>query len=319
MPRSRGDKEYILPFNGLNTEVNLLHFPQEFAVDVLNMEPDYNPQMVRPRKGVSTTGSVTLVETRNASAHDVAINSFLWENVNDDPDKNFIVIQVGRYLYFLDDTTYVANAERVDLNDVLSGTVEGTLALLEPTRVEFANVKGNLLVCANAINPTLLRYTGTAIEATEIVLQQRDLLGIDDGLEVDERPISGAYTDDHKYNLFNQGWYQQRRLASGSTTLSDPIASFFGAFTPAVYPSNSDIPFLGMVEDAGDLIFDPEWLRDQTFGSTPSAKGHFIVDVFAIDRATALGAPQSSTSGKYFLGSEEWNDKWTILTNTAIP
>ena len=203
MPRTAGDKEYILPFSGLNTEVNLLHFPQEFAVDVLNMVTDYNPQMVRPRKGVSTTGSVTLVETRNASAHDVAINSFLWENVNDDPDKNFIVIQVGGYLYFLDDTTYVANTERVDLNDVLSGTVEGTLALLEPTRVEFTNVKGNLMACANAINPTLLRYTGTAIEATEVILQQRDLLGIDDGLEVDERPTTGTVTDDEDaFTLF---------------------------------------------------------------------------------------------------------------------
>ena len=318
MPRSRGDKEYILPFNGLNTEVNLLHFPQEFAVDVLNMVPDYNPQMVRPRKGVSTTGSVALVETRNASAHDVAINSFLWENVNDDPNKNFIVVQVGRYLYFFDDTTYVANTERIDLNDVLSGTAEGTLLLLESTRVEFTNVKGNLMACTNAINPTLLRYTGSAIEATEIILQQRDLLGIDDGYEVDERP-TGAITDDHKYNLYNQGWYQQRRLASGSTTVSDPIASFFSAFTPNVNPSNSDIPFLGMVEDAGDLIFDPEWLRDQTFGSTPSAKGHYIVDVFAIDRATAFGAPQSSTSGHHFFGSDKWNDEWIKLVNEPIP
>ena len=303
MPRSRGDKEYILPINGLNTESNLLHFPQEFAVDVLNMESDYNPQMVRPRKGIATQSTAVLVETRNTSDHDIAIHSFLWENVNDDADTNLIVVQVGRYIYFFDDTTYAANAKRIDLNTVLSGTVEGTVSLAEKERVDFANVKGNLVMCGNAINPTLIRLTGSTIEATALILQQRDLLGIDDGLEVDERP--STLSDDHKYNLYNQGWYLNRRTASGSTATSSPITNFEVVYSNT-YPSNADIVYLGMVEDDGDLIFDAEWLHDQTFGSTPAAKGHYIVDIFNLDRDTPLSSPQASTSGGTFHGSVPW-------------
>ena len=46
-------------------------------------------------------------------------------------------------------------------------------------------------------------------------------------------------------------------------------------------------------------MFDAEWLRDQTFGSSPAARGHFVVDAFKIDRATLLADPSNSgtTSG----------------------
>ena len=132
MPRSRGDKEYILPIQGLNTEANLLHFPQEFSPDVLNMEPDYNPQVIRPRKGIRTSLLPRLAETRDASDHDVAISSYLWESANNDPDTNLVIVQVGRYLYFFNDTgvddptASVING-RIDLNNSLSGTAKGTV------------------------------------------------------------------------------------------------------------------------------------------------------------------------------------------------
>jgi hypothetical protein len=314
--QARGDKEYVLPVKGLNTESNLLHFPQEFSPSLSNMEIDYSPQVVRPRKGIAITGSATLAETRNASAHDVAIHSFLWEAVAGDPEKNFIVVQVGRYLYFFDDGTFAAYASRNDINDLLSGTSKGTLALAEPTRVDFANVKGNLLMCSAQIDPVLFNYDdGINIVGTSLTLQMRDMLGIDDGLETDERPTT--LSDDHRYNLLNQGWAKKRRNTSGSAVESDPITTFFGAFTPAVYPSNADIPFLAMVEDAGDLIFDPEWLRDQTFGSTPSAKGHYTVDIFSIDRDAVIVDP--SFSGGLFGGSYTWNPNWSAIPTYATP
>ena len=315
MPRSRGDKEYILPISGLNTEANLLHFPAEFAADVLNMETDYNPQQVRPRKGIATQNSPVLVDTRNINEHDVAINSFLWENVNDDSSTNLLVVQVGMYIYFFDDTTYAANLKRIDLNTVLSGTSEGTLALAEPERVSFANVKGNLLICANAINPVLIRLDGTTLEAVPLTLQQRDLLGVDDALEIDERPVT--LSDDHRYNLLNQGWYLARRTASGSTATANPITTFFSAYSK--YPSNADIVYLGMVEDAGDLIFDPEWLHDQTFGSTPAAKGHYITDIFGTDRDAVITDPQSSTSGELYGGSVGWSDLRSKIALDDLP
>jgi len=320
MARARGDKEYILPVKGINTEANLLHFPQEFAVDVLNMEVDYSPQVVRPRKGVEVTGNTVPGDTRAASDHDIAVTSFLWEAVDENPDLNFVVVQVGRWVYFLDDSqltnaTTAANTKKLDVNDMLSGTTEGTLALAEPTRLEFANVKGNLLICSPQINPTVVKYNGTDFDAVTLNLQVRDLLGIEDGLKVDERP--STLTDDHEYNLLNQGWYKQRRAASGSPTESNPITTFYTAFTE--YPSNADVVYLGMIEDEGDLIFDPEWLRDQTFGATPAARGHFIMDVFNIDREDGLANPgdwTGKTGGSWKYGNPNWvvNTLWEVWT-----
>jgi len=295
MPLSRGDKEYILPTNGLNTEANILHFPQQFSPDVLNMEIDYSPQVVRPRKGIKTAASPRLVETRNASDHDIAISSFLWEAVNGDPDFNFVVLQVGRYIYLFDDDgitdpTASVHIERIDLNESLSGTAKGTLALLEPTRMNFANIKGKLLVCSEQIDPTLVQFDGTDLTISSLTLTARDILGISDGLKVDEHPAT--LTDDHTYNLLNQGWHKQRRLTSGSKIESDPIAEY--NTQNSEYPSNADVVWVGMVDDSGDLVFDAELLRDSTFGSTPSARGHYVIDIFNIDRDAILSDPLNS-------------------------
>ena len=302
MSRARGDKEYVLPFKGLNTEANLLHFPTEFSPDMLNMEIDFNPQMVRPRKGLAKSDLERLADTRNASDHDVAITTFLWEGVGQDPSLDFVVVQVAEWLYFYDSTglaspTTAVHSERYNLTGALSGTTKGTAALLEPTRVVMVNVKGKLLITSDQIDPVILSWnTGTSLlEPVILQLKIRDMFGIEDGLQIDEHP--STLTDDHKYNLFNQGWYKQRRLTAGSGTESDPIANY--NTTNSEYPSNADVVWVGMVEDTGDLLFDAEWLRDQTFGSSPAARGHFVVDAFKIDRATLLADPSNSgtTSG----------------------
>lgn len=300
MPRARGDKESILPVAGINTEANLLHFPQEFAVDVLNMEVDYDPQVVRPRKGLNTFNPPRLVETRNIGEHQIAIASFLWEAVDSDPNVNFVVVQVGRYVYFLDDTqindpTAGILTERIDLNDLLSGTVRGTIALAEAVRLNFTKVKGKLLMCSEHILPTLVQYDGTNLIITKMNLKMRDTLGVEDGLEIEEHP--STLTDDHRYNLLNQGWYKQRRLTAGKVEV-DPIAEYENQWT-GEYPSNADVVWVGMVDSSGDLIFDAEWLRDQTFGSTPAPRGHYVVDIFNIDREAVISTPSSSgaTSG----------------------
>jgi len=299
--RARGEKEYTLPFKGLNTEANLLHFPQEFSPDLLNMEIDYDPQMVRPRKGIEISTNNRLVETRTALQHNVGISYFLWESVDRDPDKDFIVLQVGLYLYFFDktglsDPSTSILAVRYDLTNSLSGTTKGTVATMEPQRVVMENVKGKLIVTAESIDPVIISYDSTAdtIQGSKLNLRIRDTLGIEDGLEVDNHPTT--LSDDHKYNLLNQGWYKQRRLTTASAVESDPITDYFGKFTPAVYPSNADVVWVGMVDSSGDLIFDAEWLRDQTFGSTLSARGHYVVDAFNIDRGAILLVPGSSGS-----------------------
>ena len=304
MPRARGDKEYVLPIKGMNTEANLLHFPVEFSPSMINMELDFNPQMVRPRKGLTKSGLQRLADTRNTSDHDVAITSYLWEGVGQSPDLDYIVVQVAEFLYFFDaaglaNPSTATHTETYDLTEALSATSKGTAALLEPTRVIMTNVKGKLLVVSEQIDPVIISWDAdtSVIDPVILSINIRDMFGIEDGLEIDEHPVGAAHTTDHLYNLYNQGWYKQRRLATGSKVESDPIAQY--NTENSEYPSNADIVWIGMVEDAGDLIFDAEWLQDQTFGSSPAARGHYVVDAFNIDRAAIIVDPQSSgiTSG----------------------
>ena len=281
----------------MNTEANLLHFPVEFSPDLLNMEIDFNPQMVRPRKGLAKSDLERLVDTRNTSDHNVAITSFLWEGVGQDNDLDYVVVQVAEFLYFFN-ANGLANPKtailsaRYDLTGALSGTAKGTAALLEPTRVIMANVKGKLLVTSEQIDPVIISWDIDTEVLLPVILEIkiRDMFGIEDGLQIDEH--SATLTDDHQYNLLNQGWYKQRRLTAGSGTESDPIAEYNSV--NGNYPSNADIPWLGMLEESGDLIFDAQWLRDQSFGSSPAARGHYIVDAFNIERSIIFATPSSS-------------------------
>lgn len=302
MPRVRGDKDYLFPVNGLNTESSPLNFPEQSAVDLLNVQVDFDPLRLKVRNGLKveaagSTGTLALGGVPLAPVD--AFTAYRWDNVDNDSTKSFIVVQLGKKLYFNDATAADVSGARqtfyIDLTTLKSGTAEGTDALAASTRVQFQEVKGRLMIVSRAIEPTLLSYDSSVptVQANKLTLQIRDTLGVDDSLAVDERPNS--LSQEHEYNLYNQGWHQQRKAAVGGAYV-DPIATFHTAHS--VYPSNADIVWVGMVDNEAELIFDPDVLKDQTFGSSPSAKGHYVVDAFDIDRETYRGAPTTGT-GSY--------------------
>ena len=72
-----------------------------------------------------------------------------------------------------------------------------------------------------------------------------------------------------------------------------------------------------MVIDSGDLIFDAEWLKDQTFGGSPAPKGHYIVDAFNIDRNALLLAPETG-GGQTGGSSGNLDDSWTSYADDPL-
>jgi len=306
MPLSRGDKEYSIPVKGLNTEASPLYFPPEFVRDINNLELGFDPLRFKARKGhtnssISDSGSQTLT----TSTGGVAVTTFLWTAAAGDQDSNFLCLQLGRRLLFVDanstDATTVDLSVYLDLDDVKSGTTKGTLAIATTTPLSYTIVKGRLLVTSEAIEPTLIEYdlAGNSVSFTQLTLKVRDIIGLESGIDVDFRPTVigdfpvgstasatfAALSEEHEYNLYNQGWYKHRRLTAGSGVESEPIAEFFTI--NAVYPSNADIVHIGMIDSSGDLIFDAELLKDQTFGSSPSARGRYVLDAFDLDRDDA--------------------------------
>ena len=294
MPRSRGDKEYLIPIKGLNTEATSLNFPQDSFVDGLNCELRYNPLRLQWRNSI-----VPLTPTFSSSAYNVPENTtidtsyYLWEAPNNDPSLPILCVKIGGYLHFYDvsvpDSISIIG-KRLELTDVVSGTSVGTIANAAAKPMDFVDVKGRLLVVNEAIDPTLVEFDGTSsftMNAFDLFI--RDTLGIEDGTEIDERPAT--LSEEHEYNLLNQGWSQTRKSAPAGA-YSSPISQYFTS--KALYPSNADIVDLAMVENTGELIFDPTRLDDLYFGSTPAARGHFIHNAFDMDRETPRTTPITS-------------------------
>ena len=120
---------------------------------------------------------------------------------------------------------------------------------------------------------------------------RRDL---NDSNNISFRPAQA--TDEHFYNLQNQGWAVERLAsasdASSSTTqgLQSPIDASFNLVGVPFIPSNSDVVQSGIrvvLASGGDAekgereVFHPQALLSNPLGSQPAAKGHFIIDALS--------------------------------------
>ena len=108
------------------------------------------------------------------------------------------------------------------------------------------------------------------LEYKEVKPRIRDTQGIDDGVNNDFLP--DTLSDEHKYNLLNQGWDNKK------------ITEFFEKNKQ--YPSNAMQWF---VAKGSDEAFAPERLLSYAFGSSQAPRGRFIMDAYAKDRAGQSG------------------------------
>ena len=112
-------------------------------------------------------------------------------------------------------------------------------------------------------------------------------------MAVDTRP--STLTAVHNYNLRNQGWPTSSTNAYGedavNTEVSDPVEFTFER--RGFYPSNADIFWAADVASADDVeaigAYSPWVLEKETFGNTPAAKGHFIINAFNRNREAVSG------------------------------
>lgn len=92
-----------------------------------------------------------------------------------------------------------------------------------------------------------------------------DSKGAEDMLDIDEQPEKLSYA--HLYNLLNQGW------------TPDLIGKYYvNVGDYHVFPGNNLAQ--QYLKDSTTSAFKPEKIINMTFGNTPAAKGHFILDFF---------------------------------------
>jgi hypothetical protein len=267
---------------GLITEASPLTFPENASIDESNFVLNRDGSRQR-RLGMDFESLYALEHTGyNALTFGTAaITTFKWDNVKNDPTISLGVIQIGSKLWFVD---LFKSTLSVNLKNNGNGYSLGTTGD-EPC--DFAAIEGKLIVASKELNdPIILTYDDStdSFTQTSIDLKVRDIWGVDDSLAVDNRP--STLSNLHNYNLQNQGWTSAR------------ISSFQSS--QSSYPSNADIVHFGKKDDGS---FDASLIVGSYLGTTPAARGKFIIDAFnrGADRATSTsitGLPTDSDSGK---------------------
>jgi len=202
---------------GLITEATGLNFPENAATDCDNVEFTLIGDVVR-REGINFETGYTS-NTVNPSSQ--AIDSYLWRNAGGDGQTTLVVTQIGQTLYF-----YLASSATT-VSPLSNQLLTGTVSLIPVSGGSFDNTKsctfadgnGYLFVYHSSCEPSYVTYnTGAQIfSISPITLQIRDFIGVTDNLGVSVRPTT--LSNEHNYNLQNQGWTSGNNIYTTSQTL----------------------------------------------------------------------------------------------------
>lgn len=271
MPVNTVELPFFTFIGGLNSEAGPFTFPPNTWAEGNNIVPDLSGALFK-RKAIDlelgyTTSNINI-------SNDVVLNSAFtvreWNAVNGNGNINFIVVQVGYKLYFYENRTTALSLNIKNFSiDLDAYYVGGNPNGKGFSQIDVSSVYGKLLVVSQDTKPIFITYNSTtdSITVEEVEVKIRDLQGIDDGLAVNERPPT--LSNQHKYNLYNQGWYE-----SYINTVGSP------------YPSNAQSWIHG--KDSSD-VFTKTQLEKMDFGTTPAPKGRFILDAFHRDRSLVSG------------------------------
>lgn len=283
MANQVGIRAYNTFVKGLITEATTLNFPEGASVDednfILLRDGSRQRRYGMDFESGYVQNSITAISLTRA-----AVTSHYWFNAQ--PGVHFSVVQVGNNLYIYDATADILSGATTITADTFK-TAQYSLSEMEKNPLDYTTIKGVLFVAGKCIEPFYVTYDGTNFTATSITLYQRDFTGIDDGLAVDNRPTS--LSDAHKYNLYNQGWGVDINCApslGGGVTKTDPVVYTQAQTSPAVYPSNADVPWLAL--DSNDS-YVPEQLFSMNIGASRAGRGYYILDSMDRDRATVSG------------------------------
>lgn len=273
MPRTKAytiDRTFVA---GLITDTTALNFPDNACTETLNCVFDPSGRITR-RLGFDWESDH---DTKAITLGNSVVTSFFWKEVAGDGNTNFYVVQVGGTLHFYNtESGSVSFGELSDTVDLTGHAIPGATDIATQA-CQFAYGRGYLFVTHPQLNPFYVSWDGSDIDSETITVEIRDLIGVDDALAVDNRPTAtvGSMDDEHKYNLFNQGWYHDGNaaLTAWDTARTD-------------LPSNADVWW--QYKNTSDA-FDATVINNTPLGNTPAAKGHYILEAFDQDRSTASG------------------------------
>lgn len=207
MARAKTNKLYRTFVKGLITEAGYLTYPEDSSTAELNTVLSRKGNRTR-RLGIDYEDAALLNDVAYDHSEKQIIKEFVWSNANDNPSDNFLVVQAGLRLHFfrLNSGTVSTQKAPFIINLAEYRTPGTPISTLYTTGADFASGSGYLFVVHPYCEPLNIEYDPDAdnLIVISMIIQIRDLDGVDDGLPNDKEPNDLTYL--HHYNLLNQGW-----------------------------------------------------------------------------------------------------------------
>lgn len=325
MARASANKLYRTFVKGLVTEASPLTYPEDTSYDERNTILSRKGSRTR-RLGINYLSNTLIPALRIEDASHTN-GEYVWTAPGNDPDVNFLVVQKGLRVRFMDMSTNVAGDTlkpfSINLGSYLAPGWNTTSAAQQS--YQMSSGKGYLFIVGRAISPIVVQWNKATnqFSVTKLLVLIRDFDGLNDGLSNDEEPVS--LTKEHHYNLLNQGWlygragsstfspvaypgyvlnpdakqyvprdaFALRENYSIATPTNSPIEKFKSA--TGRYPGNNKQWWVARAEaddedrgvKAGDFL--PEVLDNLFSGNNRAPNGHFIIDAFNKNRSQVSG------------------------------
>jgi hypothetical protein len=271
--RAAGQKEYVNLAKGLITEVSPLSFPDGATSNELNFTINKDGLIRERRKGFSYIYPLNTF----AGATSKLENLFYWRG-----SKYAIAILTNGV-----PETYL-RVHAIDENFTAIADVKIADAVVSTQIAELTNFL--VITLSNNDKPILLEYleASDSIVVNTVSLHVRDFELVTDDLTASENPTS--LTDNHKYNLFNAGWFVSKKDEKDSNVFKNTATAYFDAF--AKHPSNADSVSVGMITNSSGLLtFDADYVRDAGLGNSLAPRGHYVYPLDNYNRANKLSFP----------------------------
>ena len=285
MARSRAAVRVNQFAGGLNTEANLLNFPDGASFDEENCTLLNNGS--RKRRNGFDTDFGTPINTNLVfpGGQKLGKNQFIWKNAGGIAEAQFIVVQIGNYIGI-----HSLNSSIITNNRVFGYTIPNGNKTLT---YGITSIDGVLVIVTGGGSIYSIEYDGTTFSVKTDRLLVRDLFGVEsaytDPEDVQVRPT--GIGDYHLYNLRNQTF--GRSVPNGDDQANygtdDPVQLMYRR--SGKYPSMADnVNYFKaanpeFVSNRTVERFNPRSMEDTPPPNMAAPLGYFIID--ALDRGAS--------------------------------
>jgi hypothetical protein len=275
MPQSQSQKTINTFIKGLITEAGELTFPPDASVDELNCDLRRDGSRRRRKGAIAEDNSV--LSTFTVATTDL-VHTGTWLNVGGQAGLEYLVIQTGATLRFYNKASapYSDNQLTQTVN-LATYEVAGSVGAAN-VKCQFASLKGALIVASPAIETIYIeRDNITEVLSVNLIsFKIRDFEWQGTKADYSTGIATGSITDVRKYDTYNSGWVDTKGAAA--------LATYIAANTQ--YPP-LNLPWYAGKNASGDFSVS-EWEKIYS-GTSLIGNGHYILNFFSKDRATASG------------------------------